>query len=493
MRRREVLPLAGLVGAYLLFAALTLVDYPPVFSDEPWLLSTPVSLLRDGENALPMFGEDYNPSIYFSAYLVPFLAVLGVSVEAARVASVLHGAVALVLTWMLARRLGAGRHAVIAPLLLVAIYPFVEVTRYVRPESFELLYALLGLILYLDGRERGGWRLFGAGVSAGIAFGLFFQGAWVVVILAVWALVDLRARPRLLGTLAAGFALAVTPLAVFIGTSLDEYGRYMRKFGNSSIFAQRYADKGPLRSLVDLVSSELQRYDRYLAAVDSRWYVAALAAVVVVAFTALRLRGAWLRVLPLLAVPPLLLACLGANKTPAYLLIAAPGVAVAAALALSRVPLAYALVPAVLVLATYIGVVHAHDPRTATSYADLRDAYGGLHYPAGSLVIGLPTHYAFVLDRDVDFRSVHYFTDFDTFELDTAAEARAKLGRDAARRRVYLFRSDGLLSTLASFSPDGVISEELNSLLAERFRPVSVLRFTDTPYGDYTDTLTVFG
>jgi hypothetical protein len=91
---------------------------------------------------------------------------------------------------------------------------------------------------------------------------------------------------------------------------------------------------------------------------------------------------------------------------------------------------------------------------------------------------------------DVDFRSVHYFTDFDTFDLDTAAEARAKLDRDARRRAVYLWQSSALLSTLATFSPQHTLAPRLLALLQNRFTTVQTLTFAGTPNGDYTDTLT---
>jgi 4-amino-4-deoxy-L-arabinose transferase-like glycosyltransferase len=492
MTRRELVAVGGVVAAYLAFAALTLLDYPPVYSDEPWLLSTPISLLRHGENALPLFGEDYNASIYFSAYLVPFLAVLGVSMEAARIAAVLHGAGALVVTWMLARKLGAGSRAWLAPALLVAMYPFVEVSRYVRPESFEIFYALLALALYLHGRARSPLWLLGSGVSAGIAFGLFFQGAWVVLVLAAWAVVDLRRDLRRAAALGAGAAVAVLPLTVFIALDPPEYGRYLRKFGNSSIFAERYFDRGPIGSIGDLVSAETQRYERYLTAVGSRWYVVALLLAVGLAFAALR-HESRTRLLPLLLLPPALLALLGANKTPAYLVIAAPPVAVAVALSLRRAPTTMGVALAAALCLSYAGVVRAHSPVVDMSFAELRDAYRAVGpLPAGSLVIGVPTHYAYFLDQDLDFRSVHYFTDFDTFELDTLAEAEAKLDRDGAGRRVYLFRSAGLLATLATFAPDQRLPPAFEAFLRDRFRSVARLELTGTAYGDYDDELTAY-
>lgn len=492
MTRRDALPLAGIVVAYLAFATLTLLDYPPVYADEPWLLSTPVSLLRHGENALPMFGEEYNASLYFDAYLVPFLALLGVSIEAGRIAAVVHGAGSLILVWLVARELGATRTAWLAPLLLVAAYPFVEVTRYVRPESFELFYGLLAIYLYLRGRTRGRSWLVTSGLSAGFAFGLFFQGAWVIILLAIWGLVELRCRPSQLAALAGGFVLALLPLVAFIANDPAEYGRFLRKFGNSSIFAKRYSDSGPLASLGDLVSTESDRYERYLVAVDSRWYVVAVVLVLAAAAAALRLPERW-RYLPLLAAAPVLLAVLGANKTPGYLIIVAPAVAIAAALSLGRVSSRWSVALAAILVAAYVGVVRDHLPDVRTPFTDMRVTYrAAAQIPPGSLVIGLPTHYAYFMDDNLDFRALHYFTDFDTFELDTAAEAEAKLELDARHRRVYLFRSDGLLSTLTSFSLEQPPPPDLERLLRERFETVATLEFTATPYGDFTDVLTLY-
>lgn len=482
MTRRDVWPLAGVLLLYVGFAAVTLMDYPPVYADEPWLLATPISILRDGSVALPMFGEDYSANLYFSAYLAPFLGALGVSIEAGRIVAVAHGAASMVLVWLVARRLGAGPRAWVAPALLVALFPFTPVTRYVRPETFEIFFALLAIWLYLR-REHSRAAVVAAGAAAGFAAGMSLKSGWLLALLAVWALAFDRSLP-LLGRLAAGAAAALVPLAVYVAAAPGEYVRFLRKFGGSSIFAERY-QVDPVSSFSTLVSREPLRYEGFLAAVDSRLYTGCVALLVGIGLVwALRARR-W--DLAVLAIAPLLeFALLAENKTPAYLAVAAPGFALLAALGLAR---ASRLVLAALVLATgltYGAVLRRHVPEVRTTFSDVRTAYRTAPIEAGALVIGLPTAYAYYLNDPVDFRSLHYFTDFATFELDTVAEARGKLDREG--RPVYLLRSQALLDTLAQFSRSGGgLPADLRRLLEERFLPVAAIRLEGTAAGDLHD------
>lgn len=482
--KRQLLSLGIVLGVYVLFAAFTLLDYPPVYSDEPWLLSGPVSLLRDGRNALPMFGESYSASLYFNAYLVPFLALLGASVETGRLVALAHGTGALVLVWLIARELGAVRRAWLAPALVLLAFPFLAVTRYVRPEAFELFYCLLAVWLYLHGRQRSWTWSFGAGVAAGAALGLSYKSAWVAVLLAVWVLLDRSARRA--SHVAAGAALALVPLILFVASDPDEYRRFLRKFGGSSIFAERY-ETDPVGSFGTLIRREPDRYQAFATAVDSRVYLAVVVVLVLGALGVALARRQW-RLLLLAALPPLEFALLAENKTPAYLAVAAPGLAILAVLALERVGDVVVASALAVLAVTYVGVIERHVPDVSTGFGEVRERYRtAVAISAGSLVIGLPTAYAYYLDDPVDFRALHYFTDFDTFELDTAAEARAKLDRE--RRPVYLLRSQALLDTLAQFSATRALPEELRKVLETEFRPVATLRFNGTANGAYEDTI----
>lgn len=487
MSRRELLPLGAVVLVYAGFSALTLMDYPPVYSDEPWLLSSPISLLRDGRNALPMFGESYSASLYFNAYLVPFLGVLGVSIETGRVVAVAHGVGVLVVAWLLARELGAGSRAWLAAALVLTAFPFVWVSRYVRPEAIETFYSLLAVWLYVRSRGRGDAWVFAAGTAAGFAAGLSLKSAWVVVLLAVWAAFDRRLRR--LGLLVAGTAVALLPLLVFVASDPGEYGRFLRKFGGSSVFSERY-ESDPVSSFGDLIRREPQRYESFAAAADSRFYVACVVALVVVGIGFAVRRRQWLLVL-LALLPVIEFALLAENKTHAYLMIAAPGFAVLATLALARSRDVVVALAVAAVALSYVGVLRGQLPDVRTSFGEVRERYrSAVTMPPGSLVIALPNAYAYYLNDPVDFRALHYFTDFEDFELDSAEEARRKLDRE--RRPIYLLRNQALLDTLAQFSRQHRLPDGLRSLLEDDFRTVATIRLEDTASGTFEDTIAVY-
>jgi 4-amino-4-deoxy-L-arabinose transferase-like glycosyltransferase len=125
------------------------------------------------------------------AILALVRAVLGDSLVAIRLPVVLAGAAAVVLTGLVARRLGGGRFAQGLAALAVALEPVVlgNAGRSFSMNAFDLLFWAWGaylLVEILEGERPGLWPLFGAVAGLGLLnkYSMLFFGFGVVVGLA---------------------------------------------------------------------------------------------------------------------------------------------------------------------------------------------------------------------------------------------------------------------------------------------------------------------
>jgi hypothetical protein len=211
MKRASIFDAAVMATALALFLSLSLyqVQLPGLYYDEAadavlamqMALGQPVELFRGaglwvGGQAFPLMVMDYVGAVN-SYLLVPFFALLGVGVFPLRLMPILGSALALVLTYALAKSLFGGWAAALATLLLAAHPSFVFWSRQgIYVTSIMAPIALGSLLALLQWHRRGNWPylvlglfLLGLGLSAKLLF------LWFVAALALLYLL-LRGRIR---------------------------------------------------------------------------------------------------------------------------------------------------------------------------------------------------------------------------------------------------------------------------------------------------------
>ncbi|MDP2726121.1 MAG: glycosyltransferase family 39 protein, partial [Dehalococcoidia bacterium] len=197
MRKSAFLEGAALAVALALFLALALyqIDLPGLYYDEAadavpamqMLQGQPVELFRGaglwiGDRAFPLMVMDYVGSVN-SYLLVPFFALLGVGTISMRLMTVLGSALALVLTYFLARSLFGWVVAALAALLLAVHPSFVFWSRQGIYVTSIMAPLTLGGFLCL---RR--WQV--AGLSRYFILGLFLLGLGISAkLLFLWVVV----------------------------------------------------------------------------------------------------------------------------------------------------------------------------------------------------------------------------------------------------------------------------------------------------------------
>jgi 4-amino-4-deoxy-L-arabinose transferase-like glycosyltransferase len=481
--------------AFVLFSSAYLVDYPAVYSDEPWVLSPVTALLRHGDLALPMFGEHYTTALYYTTYLASFLAVLGTDVHGARLVSLLHATGILVLVWLLARQL-APRSAWVAPVTLLFLYPFPTASRLVRPDVVVTFYGLLALVLYGAARVRRSPRWgFAAGLTAGFAVGIFLVGLWAAVVLAAWLAIDRRLRGVVVATVV-GLVVGVLPLLVFAALTWSDYTRFSTKFGGSSIFAERHQDSGPLATAWDILSREPQRYEVLQTWSGSHLYALAVGALAVAILGTAAVRRD-VRVLALAVLPVVLLAVSGDNKTPIYLLGPLTILATLVPYVLPHARLAVAaacVVGAAVIAVPFVRATHRDLKPLDVRFDEVARTYrSAFSFPQRSIVIGLPTLDAYWTDDpNVTFYSLHVLTRFDDFLLLDGEGARRKLARLAAGRPVFVVYGEAsFFGELRQFEQgqDPPALPSLKRYVLRCFRTQALVPIRGSINGDYTERI----
>ncbi|HLE80624.1 MAG TPA: glycosyltransferase family 39 protein, partial [Dehalococcoidia bacterium] len=222
MRKSLLYEGAVLAAALAIYLALALyqIDLPGLYYDEAadavlaaeMVQGEPVELFRGaglwlGDRAFPLMVMDYVGAVN-SYLLVPFFSTLGVGVASLRLMTVLGSAVALVLTYFLARGLFGWVAAALAVLLLAVHPSFIFWSRQgIYVTSIMAPLALGGILClrrwHTTGRYRHfilGLLLLGLGISAKLLF------LWVLPAAALLYLTLSRKRfslPQGLGGLAA--------------------------------------------------------------------------------------------------------------------------------------------------------------------------------------------------------------------------------------------------------------------------------------------------
>ena len=241
-------PWLAVLAALGLFLSIALrqLDLPGFYYDEGFDLTPMLALMRGeqpellrgiglgvGGMTLPLMRMDYLGSI--TGYLtLPFMAVFGPGVAAARLQPIFFSCVTLVLAFVAGRRWFGDRVAALGVLLLAANPSFIWFSRQgITVTSTMTVFSLASLIALDAARLRlGAGRsariaLLAAGVFAGFGLWAKFVFLWWLALLAVMAAVwllasrqgalrgGLAAGFRALPWLAAGFAVGNAPMLLF--------------------------------------------------------------------------------------------------------------------------------------------------------------------------------------------------------------------------------------------------------------------------------------
>lgn len=245
-RRSEYLP-ALVVVALILFYLLTtlpnLANDPIVGGDEGWIVSASEKLATDGVFGSDLFAGFYSAEerYYFNlplhhVILAGAFKVLGVGLFEARLVGVLFGLAALILTFLLGRRVGgvwvgAGAAALLV-LLRLNLTPFSGLTltdlgAIVRYDLVTVPYALgAAYILVRRPDEPTMLRVMGAGFLLGLASLTQFIGAFFILPFGLFLLTT-RLRPAIrfqqVVVMGAMLLLPFVPYFVFIVQDIESF------------------------------------------------------------------------------------------------------------------------------------------------------------------------------------------------------------------------------------------------------------------------------
>src|SRR3990172_5014395 len=199
-KRDNLIELAALGVAVVAFLALALyqVELPGLEYDEAIVAVPAMQMLRGqpldlnetlvlqvGPLALPLLLLGRAGAVG-SYLLLPFFAVLGVNVVAIRLLPVLGGALTIVLTFLVARRLFNGRVGAMAALLLAVHPAFVFYTRQgLHVNSLTAVAAMGSLLSLLAWHSTGkAWHLWLGLFLLGLGLSTYIVFVWFIVALA---------------------------------------------------------------------------------------------------------------------------------------------------------------------------------------------------------------------------------------------------------------------------------------------------------------------
>jgi 4-amino-4-deoxy-L-arabinose transferase-like glycosyltransferase len=174
--RWDILMLAVLVGGFVFVAAQRLGAVPVPEGDEAFTLQVPYEMLNHGRLALPMLrylgGNIENVWHSFTpvAFLLMsgFFKLFGFGLEQGRAFNLLTAATALVMVYLISRRLFDWRAGLFAVLMLVGDQTFIERSRLLRNDYAAATFALLAFYLFEVARRR---QSKGLTVASGLAAG----------------------------------------------------------------------------------------------------------------------------------------------------------------------------------------------------------------------------------------------------------------------------------------------------------------------------------
>jgi mannosyltransferase len=180
-----------------------------------------------------------NPPLYF-LLLHGWIRAFGESEAAIRSLSALFGTAAIVLAYVIGRRLAGSRVGLVAA-ALVAFNPLmVWFSQEARPYALLVLLSGLSFLFFAMVLERAsGWNLTGWAVASGLAFATHYFAGLLILPELLWLLYRVRPRMRLVPAVA-GFAvvpLALIPLVATQGR-LQDYSFVKGETLATRVFAQ---------------------------------------------------------------------------------------------------------------------------------------------------------------------------------------------------------------------------------------------------------------
>jgi 4-amino-4-deoxy-L-arabinose transferase-like glycosyltransferase len=235
--------LAVLAVFYLLTTVPNLANDPIVGGDEGWIMSASEKLAREGVFGSDLFAGFYNAEerYYFNLplhhlVLAGVFKVAGVGLAQARMVGVVFGLAALVLTYLLGRRLGGAYvglgAAVLLVLLRLNLTPFTGLTltdlgAIVRYDLVTVPYALGAVYLLARSPERPTLlAVAGAGLLLGLASLTQFIGAFFILPVALFLLTTAlprQARVQQVAVLGVMVLLPFLPYFAFIAQDVEGF------------------------------------------------------------------------------------------------------------------------------------------------------------------------------------------------------------------------------------------------------------------------------
>ncbi len=429
-RFRERLVLGGLIVFFLLTVLPSLGDDPIVGGDEGWIISASARLADEGVFGSDLFAGFYGAEehYYFNLPLHHLLLagvfeIFGVGVLQARALSVVYGLAALVLTYLLGRRIGGPAVGLGAAALLVLLRlnlaPFsgLTLTDLGATVRYDLIATAYGagaaLVLAYRPHAPSPFQAAGAGLLVGLAALTQFIGAFFALPAALYLLSTYPSAGRralLLTAFGAAMILPFLPYFGYIALDWDDFRGQARAVEQETDFLspsfylaqlEREPDRLALatgleeapQSLRDLVRRPSARLALFIAIPVATAYAAVRAA-----------RGSAGGRLPALFIVALVLqlALLESTKRFVYWVVVVPFVCVALAdlaAALWRLRASNGawrravLVAAVVIAGVFfvegaaVGVKDARDAPEAPDYAALRRRLDEA-LPEGAVAIG---------------------------------------------------------------------------------------------------------
>lgn len=181
---KTVLLLALVIGIYLFLAFSLIMSDPPIWPDEPIYGDIAKNILLENRAGTSLF-EGTIPGAKDHAFWIPpffvyslaaWFKITGFSILNQRIFSTLFSAVAILLLYLICKRLAGLKHhtfffGLIIFLLLGADNIFLKSSRIGRPETLALFLGSGGILCYLESLKQknpGKW-LFMSGVSLGLS------------------------------------------------------------------------------------------------------------------------------------------------------------------------------------------------------------------------------------------------------------------------------------------------------------------------------------
>lgn len=288
LRSRFAIGICLLLVTFWLFTLWNLSRFPVIHQDEPWILSPGYKLF-----ALGIYGSDFFTGFYGMEqhYLqfMPLMSILegalthiaGANLFVMRFVPVACALITLALVFRLGKSVASPNVGLLAGVLLVSWawlpaggralgsgVPLIDLARIVRYDILVVPLGLAALLLFVRSqRGERRFRVFAAGIFAGLAglahlYGLFWLGA-----LGMLVLIHTRHRLRSLFWLATGAALVWFPWLLLLENNWNDY------------LAQIFSD----RALYNILSPEFflqnllmepQRY-HFNFSVPGAWLLAA--------------------------------------------------------------------------------------------------------------------------------------------------------------------------------------------------------------------------